>query len=115
SHNPSLESSQKAVRMLNAALTGPYPPGDTKNPPLDFKLDVEESEPGPDEMGTIRQYLEAESPPPVPSNYPIVVDWFGGRATCGPQLGGVTRILENLQKERDESFAGKLKSSWKFW
>lgn len=110
-----MEVSKQAVQLLRSATTGPYPPSDTKNPPLNFQLDVETDQPTPEQMATIRQYLDPSSPRPGPSNYPIIVDWFGGKAFAGQSsMDGASKILEELQKERDASFAGRARK-WKFW
>lgn len=58
SHNPSSPPSTKALELLRASLTSPYPPGQPRASPLEFDLDVVESTPPTaDQIETIMSYL----------------------------------------------------------
>ncbi|KAI0072401.1 hypothetical protein K474DRAFT_1667893 [Panus rudis PR-1116 ss-1] len=62
-HNPSSPPSQTALRLLNAALSGPYPPSSGSNKPLKFNLEVIENKPPtPDQLRTILSYIKPTSP-----------------------------------------------------
>lgn len=67
-HNPSSPPSVKALNLLKAAVSSPYPPSKPNAPPLQFDLDVVESTPPtPDQLRTILSYLPSRSaslPPP---------------------------------------------------
>ncbi|KAI9507312.1 thioredoxin-like protein [Russula earlei] len=56
-HNPSLPPSTKALDMLRAALSSPFPPVSASNSPLKFNLEVIESAPTADQIRTILDYL----------------------------------------------------------
>ncbi|KAJ3893478.1 thioredoxin-like protein [Lentinula edodes] len=129
-HHPSSPSSQKALNMLRSAVSGPYPPTKSTSPPLDFKLEVVEAPPTPDQLKTIMSYVSPNSTlsvflsahPSTPSGseapqsasaihniaandpnvmkWPIVVDWTKGRVSIG-DVAGVQSILETLRKQRD--------------
>ncbi|KAK7045954.1 hypothetical protein VNI00_006949 [Paramarasmius palmivorus] len=58
-HNPASPPSNKALSLLKAAVSGPYPPEKSTNPPLDFKLEVVESPPTSDQLRTILSYLSS--------------------------------------------------------
>ncbi|KLO16623.1 hypothetical protein SCHPADRAFT_823065 [Schizopora paradoxa] len=125
SHNASSTQSKRALELLRASLTSPYPPSKA---PLDFELEVVESAPTPDQVQTILSYLP--SSPSVASTFlsshpsatgsesqnvsakslteiasqntsalkwPIVVDWTGGRASIG-DVDGVKGILDAIQQ-----------------
>ena len=128
SHSPSSPASVNALKLLNAAVSGPYPPTKASSPPLDFKLEVVENQaPTPDQLRTILSYLPGTASldsfvsshyavDRKPSNpnalsslvakepralkWPIVVDWEGGKAAVG-DIEGVKSILEALRKKRD--------------
>ncbi|KAI0299070.1 hypothetical protein B0F90DRAFT_1810792 [Multifurca ochricompacta] len=57
-HNPSLPPSTKALAMLRAAVSSPYPPGGASTSPLSFNLElVENAPPTADQIRTILDYL----------------------------------------------------------
>ncbi|KAL0573324.1 hypothetical protein V5O48_008622 [Marasmius crinis-equi] len=60
-HNPSSPPSSKALSLLRAATSGPYPPTNAKNPPLDFKLEVVEAPPTTDQLRTILSFSSQDS------------------------------------------------------
>ncbi|KAH8101218.1 thioredoxin-like protein [Cristinia sonorae] len=128
-HRTSSPPSQMALRILQGALSSPYPPYAHTEHPLEFNLEViEDRPPTPDQIRTILSYTNASSPDtllypysgslsqgkdrtpeevtslvqqnPKVLKWPIVVDWDGGRAAVG-DLEGVKNILENLGKQRD--------------
>lgn len=129
SHSPASPPSVTALKLLNAALTNPYPPSKPSASPLTFNLEVVENQPPTtDQLRTILSYLPSGkaspetfvSPHPtvdkVPTSvdgvarlaktnahalkWPIVVDWTGGKAAVG-DVEGVKSILEELRKKRD--------------
>jgi arsenate reductase-like glutaredoxin family protein len=55
SHSPSSPPSQKALSLLRAAVSQPYPAG-SQSKPLDFDLDVAEEVPTSDQLSTIAEY-----------------------------------------------------------
>ncbi|KAG7085780.1 hypothetical protein E1B28_003321 [Marasmius oreades] len=55
-HNPSSPPSTKALSLLKAAVSGPYPLTKSDNPPLDFKLEVVEAPPTADQLQTILSF-----------------------------------------------------------
>ncbi|KAG6377761.1 hypothetical protein JVT61DRAFT_14534 [Boletus reticuloceps] len=58
SHHPSSPPSVKALAMLRASLSAPYPPTKLDAPPLDFNLEVIESKPPtPNQLRTILSYV----------------------------------------------------------
>ncbi|KAF7323848.1 RNase III domain-containing protein [Mycena kentingensis (nom. inval.)] len=128
-HHPTSPPSVKALGMLRSALSAPYP--DKGSEPLKFNLEVIEGAPTADQLNTILSFLPAKDDsapsaasvflsahPTSPSSgdidsisrlgrdrpnalkWPIVVDWNAGTASVG-DVGGVTRILEELRKKRD--------------
>ncbi|KAF9235013.1 hypothetical protein BU15DRAFT_89751 [Melanogaster broomeanus] len=129
-HNASSPPSVKALAMLRASLSAPYPPNKPDASPLEFNLEVVESKPPtPDQLRTILSYLapkDSAVPPPYttflsshpavgisnlaaqnPSalKWPVVVDWNGGRASVG-DVAGVKHILEALRQRRDGEVKG---------
>ncbi|KIJ36404.1 hypothetical protein M422DRAFT_61163 [Sphaerobolus stellatus SS14] len=121
--------SVQALKLLQAAQTGPYPPNSNPPKPLEFNLDVvEDTPPTSDQISTILSYTKksigsllsahpsstAAGDQPatvkglqslVQSNpralkWPIVVNWDDGQAAVG-DLDGVKGILESLRKKRD--------------
>ncbi|KAG7442058.1 uncharacterized protein BT62DRAFT_1010844 [Guyanagaster necrorhizus] len=54
-----------------------------------------------DQPLTFGGVAQAASHNPNALKWPIVVDWFGGKASVG-DIEGVKKILEDLRKERDE-------------
>jgi len=57
-HHPSSPPSVKALAMLRASLSAPYPPTKLDAPPLDFNLEVIESKPPTaDQLRTILSYV----------------------------------------------------------
>lgn len=136
-HNPSSPPSNRALAILQSALSSPYPPGKSSAPPLRFNLEViENTPPTADQVKTILSYLPSvgdssdphhiarllsshPSTPALPDRphnaealvrlasrnpnviqWPIVVDWDGGRASVGG-VEGVSAILEALRQKRD--------------
>ncbi|KAJ3746307.1 thioredoxin-like protein [Lentinula detonsa] len=59
-HHPSSPPSQKALEMLKSAVSGPYPPTKATTLPLDFRLEVVEAPPTPDQLTTIMSYVSPE-------------------------------------------------------
>lgn len=58
SHHPSSPPSVKALAMLRASLSAPYPSSKPDAPPLDFNLEVIESKPPtPDQLRTILAFV----------------------------------------------------------
>jgi hypothetical protein len=58
SHHPSSPPSTRALALLRAALSGPYPPNKPTSPPLEFDLQVVESAPPTqDQLSIILSYL----------------------------------------------------------
>lgn len=128
SHSPSSPSSVAALKLLNAAVSGPYPPSKPDAPPLSFTLEtIENQPPTADQLRTILSYLpgvssldsfvsahyavdakptstaglsKLASQEPRALKWPIVVDWEGGKAAVG-DVEGVRSILEELRKKRD--------------
>ncbi|KAJ8075831.1 hypothetical protein AAF712_004695 [Marasmius tenuissimus] len=60
-HNPSSPPSSKALSLLRAAISGPYPATNSNNPPLDFKLEVIEAPPTADQLQTILSFTSQDS------------------------------------------------------
>ena len=128
SHSPSSPSSVAALKLLNTAVSGPYPSSKPDAPPLSFNLEVIENQPPTaDQLRTILSYLPGASSldsfvsahyavdakptsttglsklaaeEPRALRWPIVVDWEGGKAVVG-NLDGVKELLEDLRKRRD--------------
>ncbi|KAG6914767.1 hypothetical protein DXG01_015458 [Tephrocybe rancida] len=61
SHQPTSPPSTKALNLLRASLSSPYPPNQPEKKPLDFNLDVVEGAPTKDQMNTIMSYLPSKS------------------------------------------------------
>ncbi|KAN0080215.1 Thioredoxin-like fold [Tylopilus felleus] len=60
-HHPSSPPSVKALAMLRASLSAPYPPTKPDAPPLDFNLEVIESKPPtPEQLRAILSYVTKE-------------------------------------------------------
>ncbi|CAA7263945.1 unnamed protein product [Cyclocybe aegerita] len=59
-HHPSSPPSTKALNLLRSSLSGPYPPGSAKGQPLHFNLEVVESAPNSDQLGTIMSYFPSK-------------------------------------------------------
>lgn len=132
-HSPSSPASVQALKLLNAAISGPYPPSKPSAPPLSFNLEVVENQPPTaDQLRTILSYLpgvssldgfmsahyavdakpsdpaqltKIASKEPRALKWPIVVNWEGGKAAVG-DLDGVKQILEDLRKKRDGETKG---------
>lgn len=128
SHSPSSPSSVAALKLLNAAVSGPYPASKPDAPPLSFNLEtIENQSPTADQLRTILSYIpgtssldsfvsahyavdakptstaglsKLASQEPRALKWPIVVDWEGGKAAVG-DIEGVKSILEELRKRRD--------------
>ena len=129
SHHPSSPPSIKALNILRASVSGPFPTDKPSAPPLEFNLEVIESTPTTDQLKTILSYLPSKAASPSlvflsthPSaaerpdtvsgivelgrknpnalKWPIVVDWNDGKASVG-DVEGVKGILEILRKKRD--------------
>ncbi|KAI0338642.1 hypothetical protein BDW22DRAFT_1432436 [Trametopsis cervina] len=126
-HSPSSPPSVAALKLLQSALSGPYPADKPSAQPLKFNLEViEEQPPTPDQFRTISEYLPSASPETFVSSHPtadsrptsadavnklaaknpralkwpIVVDWTAGKAAVG-NVEGVKSILEEIRKQRD--------------
>jgi len=128
-HHAKSPASLRAVNVLKRASAEGYPFGSDKA--LDFKLEVVEATPNPDQMNIISSYTskpassllasahptssesssgdakhvhEQASQNPMNLKWPIVVDWENGRAVIGDS-GEAERtksvILEGLRKDRD--------------
>ncbi|KAI0789261.1 thioredoxin-like protein [Abortiporus biennis] len=68
-HNSSSPPSQTALKLLNSALTSPYPPTNPSAPPLEFNLEVIENKPPTkDQLSTILSYLPSAASYPSPSD-----------------------------------------------
>ncbi|KZT25020.1 hypothetical protein NEOLEDRAFT_1066162, partial [Neolentinus lepideus HHB14362 ss-1] len=66
-HHPSSPPSVKALNLLKAAVSAPYPASKPDAPPLRFNLDIVESTPPtPDQLRTILSYLPSASASPAP-------------------------------------------------
>ena len=128
SHSPSSPASVTALKLLNAAASGPYPPSKEGAPPLAFNLEVVENQPPTsDQLRTILSYLpgtssldsfvsahyavdakptstsglaKLASQEPRALKWPIVVNWMDGKAAVG-DVEGVKKILEDMRKQRD--------------
>ncbi|KAL0952874.1 hypothetical protein HGRIS_007093 [Hohenbuehelia grisea] len=61
-HNPSSPPSTKALGLLRASLSGPFPASKANSPPLYFNLEVIESPPTPDQLRTIVSFLPPNKP-----------------------------------------------------
>lgn len=64
SHNSTSPPSTKALSLLRSSLSNPYPPNKS-SAPLDFKLDVVESAPTPDQLKTILSYVSPNGSSPA--------------------------------------------------
>ncbi|KZS95354.1 hypothetical protein SISNIDRAFT_548293 [Sistotremastrum niveocremeum HHB9708] len=124
-HNSKSPVSQRAVEILKAAKAGPY-----KGKPLEFDLEIiTDQPPTPTQFQTILSYTSkplssllasahpSASSEPTPLSeealheavtknkeslkWPVVVDWYNGRAVVGEAEGVKSVILEELRKERD--------------
>ncbi|KAG6853127.1 hypothetical protein C0991_006737 [Blastosporella zonata] len=60
-HQPSSPPSAKALNLLRASMSAPYPPNQPEMKPLDFNLDVVEGAPTSDQMNTIMSYLPSKA------------------------------------------------------
>ncbi|PPQ91607.1 hypothetical protein CVT25_012788 [Psilocybe cyanescens] len=63
-HKPSSTQSQKALDLLKASLSAPYPPGGSSGKPLDFQLEVVTSPPTSDQLRVILSYLPSPAANP---------------------------------------------------
>ncbi|EMD35197.1 hypothetical protein CERSUDRAFT_97125 [Gelatoporia subvermispora B] len=62
-HNPSSPPSNSALKLLQSAVSGPYPFHKPSAPPLKFNLEVvENTPPTSDQLRTILSYVSANSP-----------------------------------------------------
>ncbi|KAH0834125.1 hypothetical protein J3R83DRAFT_11415 [Lanmaoa asiatica] len=70
SHHPSSPPSVKALAMLRASLSAPYPSTKPDAPPLEFNLEVIESKPPtPDQLRTILSYVTPKDANAATSSY----------------------------------------------
>lgn len=62
SHRPTSPPSVSALKLLQSALSSPYPPSKPSSPSLNFDLEVVDSKPPtPDQLSTILSYLSPSS------------------------------------------------------
>jgi hypothetical protein len=117
--------------LLRSAISSPFPPGKPSAPALDFKLDVVEAPPTPDQLRTILSYsapakpassvlLSAHPSAPTGSDQPQSISAIHELGTKNPSavkwpivvdwtggqasigdVEGVKGILETLRKKRD--------------
>ncbi|KAJ8490107.1 hypothetical protein ONZ45_g13321 [Pleurotus djamor] len=142
-HNPTSPPSTKALGLLRASVSGPYPPGNKGASPLAFNLEVIESPPTADQLRTISSFIpsksssstslflsahpsSSEAPQSVSEivklakqnpntlKWPIVVDWSSGKAAIG-SVDSVEGILEHLRKQRDGEIEGDAVDQPKGW
>ncbi|KAH7104371.1 hypothetical protein BKA62DRAFT_694463 [Auriculariales sp. MPI-PUGE-AT-0066] len=102
-HNPANAHSKRVLGQLQAALAKPYPSSSegTSQKPLEFDLEVVESDPTPEQLSTIRKYLKLPpgSESVSASDRPIVVNWNDGVAAAGSGAPG--DVLEAIRQKRD--------------
>ena len=116
SHNPALPHSKRVLGQLQAALA---PAADAANKkPLEFELEVVESDPTPEQLRTIRGYLKLppDSEGLSAKERPLVVNWSDGVAAAGNDAPGA--VLEALRQKRDSggsSGEGQAKSGGGFF
>ncbi|KAH6907274.1 hypothetical protein BKA70DRAFT_1372230 [Coprinopsis sp. MPI-PUGE-AT-0042] len=89
SHHPSSPPSTKALNMLRAAVSGPFPNKDS--PPLEYNLEVIDGN-SDERPQTVEGIIKLAQKNPKALRWPIVVDWIDGKAAT---------ILEHLRKKRD--------------
>ncbi|KAG8215456.1 hypothetical protein J3R82DRAFT_9072 [Butyriboletus roseoflavus] len=131
SHHPASPPSVKALAMLRASLSAPYPPSKPNAPPLEFNFEVIESKPPtPDQLRTILSYV---TPKDVNASYstflsshpgleeqpesaadvaelgaqdPNALKWpmvvdWNGGRASIGDVDGVAKMLEALRQRRD--------------
>lgn len=132
-HSPASPPSLQALKLLQAAKTGPYPPSSNKS--LEFDLEVVEDTPTADQLSTILNYTKqsfgsllsahpssssplSERPStiralhdvfrkyPKAMKWPVVVNWDDGQVAVG-DVEGVKGILESLRRKRDGEEPGE--------
>ncbi|TFK65878.1 hypothetical protein BDN72DRAFT_177126 [Pluteus cervinus] len=96
SHYAKSQPSTKALALLRAALSGPYPSDKTTNPPLNFNLEVVEAPPNPDQLRLIRSYRDPRSSVAAPTTMTFI---SGHPASAGK--------TENIRSEEDIVDLGK--------
>lgn len=98
SHYPSSPPSIKALALLQASLSGPYPPTKPSSPPLQFDLEVVESKPPtPEQLKTILSYLSSQkaSPATLPASTFLSAHPSAPTTSEDPQsIAGVTQLAE---------------------
>ncbi|KIM89840.1 hypothetical protein PILCRDRAFT_812635 [Piloderma croceum F 1598] len=144
-HRPSSPPSVSALRLLQSALSSPYPPTNPSSPPLSFNLEVIDSKPPTsDQLSTILAYSSSQSSnlstflsshPTAPSpsqpksareivqlgiENPNVLKWpivvdWTGGRASIGDVEGVKGILEAIRKERDGEAKGDEEHSPKGW
>ncbi|TFK26952.1 hypothetical protein FA15DRAFT_245755 [Coprinopsis marcescibilis] len=63
-HHASSPPSNKALNLLRAAISSPYPSTNPAAPPLQYNLEVVESPPNKDQLNTILSYLPSKATSP---------------------------------------------------
>ncbi|KAL1701777.1 thioredoxin-like protein [Schizophyllum commune] len=130
-HNPSSPPSKAALKLLQDAVSRPYPPTSSKHEPLHFDLQVVEGPPTQDQLRSILSYVapegrtaagsvflsahpaaEPEKPadveaiPKLASQNPSALKWpivvdWAGGRASVGNVDGVKAMLEELRKVRD--------------
>ncbi|CAL1714729.1 unnamed protein product [Somion occarium] len=92
-HNPASPPSQAALRLLNSALSSPYPASSASF----FLSSHPASDVRPNNLQDVVNLAQTNK---NILKWPIVVDWDDGKAAVG-DVEGVKSILEQLRKKRD--------------
>ncbi|KAF8883890.1 thioredoxin-like protein [Gymnopilus junonius] len=96
-HRRTSPQSTRTLDILKAAVSGPYPHTDPKNPALDFDLQVVERPPTADQLKVILSYLP--SPATNPAMAFLSAHYTAPTATNAPVT--VAGIAELAQKNPD--------------
>ncbi|KAK7460617.1 hypothetical protein VKT23_009337 [Stygiomarasmius scandens] len=93
-HHPSSPPSNKALALLRSAISGPYPPGKSSAPPLDYKLEVVEAPPTADQLRTILSYVAPSKGSSFPSASSVFLSAHPSAPTGPDQPHDVSAIRE---------------------
>lgn len=100
SHNPSSPPSKKALDLLRAANSTPYPASRTPPaPPLNYDLEVVESVPTTDQLRTILEYLPSKAT--SPSMAFLSAHPSSGGESSGERPGTIEGIVKLAEKNKN--------------
>ncbi|KAJ7715032.1 thioredoxin-like protein [Mycena maculata] len=105
-HHPGSPPSVKALALLRSALSEPYPPGASK--PLQFNLEVVESPPTADQLGTILSYLPSKNS--TPDSAASV--FLSAHPSSASAEGASVATVSSLGRDRPNAFKWPVVVDW---